>query len=309
MPINVSEPFRLPAFVHRRIEALLADLLLPPGARAGDFAAPAGEAALSAVDSVAWRVFRNPVSVFVGGVAAVVLDLAEPQVRSGVWEHTSFRSRPLERMQRTGHAAMMTVYGPRGRTEAMIAAVNRRHAAVTGTTPDGRPYRANDPALLGWVQATASFGFLQAYVRLAAPLTPAERDAFYAEGQPAARLYGVDDPPGCEADVERLFAQWQPLLEPSPIVLEFLRIVARMPALPRLARPVQGLLVRAAVDCIPAPTRARLGLDGAGWTLAPWQHALLRRAARAADRLVLATHPGVQACVRMGVAGEALYRG
>ena len=162
MPINVSEPFRLPAVVHRRIEGLLSDLLLPAGARLDDFTAPPGEPALSAAGSVAWRVFRNPLSVFVGGVAAVVLELAEPEVRSGVWEHTSFRTRPLERMQRTGYAAMMTVYGPRSRTEAMIAAVNRRHATVTGHTPDGRPYRADDEPLLAWVQATASFGFLEA---------------------------------------------------------------------------------------------------------------------------------------------------
>ena len=308
MPINVSEPFRLPAAAHRRIEGLLSELLIPAGADADDFTAPPGESALSAADSVAWRVFRNPLCVFVGGVAAVVLELAEPQVRSGVWEHTRFRTHPLERMQRTGYAAMMTVYGPHSRTRAMIAAVNRRHATVTGHTPDGRPYRADDEALLGWVQATASFGFLQAYARLAAPLTAAERDAFYAEGQPAARLYGVGEPPGCEAEVDQLFAQWRARLEPSPIVFEFLDIVARMPALPRMARPLQRLLVRAAIECLPGWTRERLGLDGAAWSLAAWQRSILRRAARGADRLVLATHPGVQACRRMGLADDALYR-
>ena len=46
-------------------------------------------------DSVAWRVFRNPVALFVGGVTAVILELAEPRVRSGVWDHTTFRTDPL----------------------------------------------------------------------------------------------------------------------------------------------------------------------------------------------------------------------
>jgi len=308
MIARVSAPFRLPEFVHRRIEALLDALLRPAGARDDDFDAPAREPALSEAGSVAWQVFRNPLTVFVGGVAAVILELAEPRVRSGVWAHTSFRERPLERMQRTGYAAMMTVYGPRSRTEAMIAGVNRRHAAVVGHTPAGQAYRADDEALLAWVQATASFGFLQAYVRLARPLDAAQRDAFYAEGVPAARLYGVGAPPACEADVERLFAQVRPALEPSPIVFEFLRIVARMPALPWVARPLQRWLVRAAVECLPGWTRERLGLDGRDWSLRGWQRALLRRAARGADRLVLATHPGVRACRRMGLDDEALYR-
>jgi uncharacterized protein (DUF2236 family) len=56
-------------------------------------ALPAGEPALAAPDSVSWRVFKNPVSLFVGGVTAVILELAEPRVRTGVWEHSSFRAR------------------------------------------------------------------------------------------------------------------------------------------------------------------------------------------------------------------------
>ena len=32
--------------------------------------------------------------------------------------------------------------------------VGRLHAQVKGTTPDGLPYRADDPVLLDWVQAT-----------------------------------------------------------------------------------------------------------------------------------------------------------
>src|SRR5207237_581182 len=56
-----------------------------------DFCAPPGEAALVAADSISWRIFKNPVALFIGGVAAVILELAEPRVRTGVWEHTSFR--------------------------------------------------------------------------------------------------------------------------------------------------------------------------------------------------------------------------
>ena len=299
--------FRLPGPLQHRVEALLDGLLRPPGAHADDFTAPPGEPALCAAGSAAWQVFRNPVTVFVGGVAAVVLELAEPRVRAGVWQHTRFREEPLARMGRTGYAAMLTVYGPRSRTEALIAGVNRRHASVTGTVPGGGPYRADDPALLAWVQATASYGFLQAYVRLARPLDAARRDAFYADGLPAARLYGAHDAPATEAALEALFERWRPLLEPSPVVHEFLGIVARMPALPAPARPLQRGLVVLAVECLPDPVRTRLGLGGPEWTLSPVLRAVLVRLARGADRLALATHPGVQACRRLGLPADALY--
>jgi hypothetical protein len=71
---------------------------------------------------------------------------------------------------------------------------------------------------------------------------------------------------------------------------------------------VQRWLVLAAIDCLPGDVRALLGLAGPAWTLGPRRHALLRRCARAADRLVLATHPGVEACRRLGLAGDALQR-
>src|SRR5438067_5128468 len=171
------------------------DLMRPPAGMAFDFSQPAGEPALSPPDGVAWRVFANPVSLFVGGVAAVLLELAEPSVRSGVWDHSNFRSDPVTRMRRTGFAAMMGVYGPRPAAEKLIAHVVRRHEHVRGTTPDGTAYRANDPRLLDWVHATATFGFTEAYHRYVRPLSEAERDRAFAEGGPSARLYGAHGAP------------------------------------------------------------------------------------------------------------------
>jgi uncharacterized protein (DUF2236 family) len=77
-----------------------------------NFLQPTGEAALMSPDSMSWRVFKNPLSLFIGGVSAVILQLSEPRVRTGVWEHTGFRINPVGRLRRTGLAAMVTVYGP-----------------------------------------------------------------------------------------------------------------------------------------------------------------------------------------------------
>ena len=78
-----------------------------------DFLRPVGEAGLVPPDSVSWRVFKNPLSLFIGGVAGVIMELAEPRVRTGVWEHTTFRLDPVRRLRRTGLAAMVTIWwGP-----------------------------------------------------------------------------------------------------------------------------------------------------------------------------------------------------
>jgi uncharacterized protein (DUF2236 family) len=272
-----------------------------------DFTRPAGEAALASADSVSWRIFKNPVALFVGGVAAVILELAEPAVRTGVWEHTDFRRDPVRRLQRTGLAAMVTVYGPRSVAEKMIAHVVALHERVQGTTPAGEPYRANDPRLLTWVQATAAFGFVEAYARFIQPLTPDEVDRAYAEGAPAAALYGADRPPRSDADRIALFEAMRDRLEPSPIVFEFLEIVRRAPIVPWPLRPVQRLLVQAAVELTPAWVRERLGLLGS-FGLRPGQERLVRGLGWLADRVVLPGTPAVQSCRRLGLPAGHLYR-
>jgi len=303
--MNPSNPLRTAlAAASRPLQDRLARLVYPPGTQPGDFLQPAGEAALLAADSVSWRVFANPVALLVGGVAAVLLELAEPRVRSGVWEHTTFRTAPLPRLQRTGYAAMLTAFGARSRTEAMIRSINAGHARIAGRTPDGVAYRADDVELLTWVHATATFGFLQGYVSCVRPLDATRRDAFYAENQASARLYGVQSPPGSERELEALFDRMRPLLEPSAIVLEFLAIMRAMPLLPGPLRPLQGLLLRAAVQTLPGDILDRLGLAGRGWRLAPWQWWLVRTLGRAADHLSLPTLPAQLARRRLAASAS-----
>jgi uncharacterized protein (DUF2236 family) len=305
--LRTTGPLTLPWPLQGRLESAVAALYRLPGGPADDFARPEGEVALAAPDSLSWMVFKNPVTLFIGGVAAVLLELAEPRVRTGVWEHTSFRTQPFERMRRTAFATAMTVYGPRSRAEALIARVTQLHGRVQGRTPEGRPYRADEPELLDWVQATAAFGFLQAWCAYVQPLPSQARDRFYAEGVPAARLYGATGAPASQAELDALFDAMRGRLEPSPIVGEFLRIVGDMPALPPPLRPMQRVYIRAAVDILPPWLRQRLALE-ADWALQPWHRKLVSRSAAAADRLLLRTSPAVQACRRLGLPQDWLYR-
>lgn len=297
----------LSAPIRNRLDAAAMSFLSGEGGPAVDFSSPQGEPALVAPDSVSWRIFKNPVALFIGGVAAVILEFAEPRVRAGVWDNTTFRTDPVARLRRTGLAAMVTVYGARSVSEKMIARVRKMHDRIEGVTAGGQSYRANDPELLTWVQATAAFGFLEAYSTYVAPLAPHDRDRYFAEGESAARLYGATGAPKSEADWRALYALMHPRFERSDIIFEFLDIMRRAPALPGLVRLTQNSLVRAAVEIVPESARDMLGLD-ARYGLRPFEKLLVRRMGRRADRWVLPSGPPAQACARMGRPADWLYR-
>ena len=272
-----------------------------------DFGAPLGEAALAAPDSLSWRIFKNPVALLVGGIAAVILELAEPAVRTGVWQHSTFLDDPVGRLRRTGTAAMVTVYGARSLSEPMIRGVVRMHARINGRTPSGEAFCANDPHLLDWVQATASFGFGEAYSRYVEPLSTSDFDRLYREGAPASLLYGACNAPRSADTMRALFESQRGRLEFSPIIFEFLRIMRQAPALPAPLHGLQPMLVRAAVELVPGWIRERLRLDESHG-LRPPERMLIKFAGAVSDKILLPDSPPAQSCRRMGLPSAYLYR-
>lgn len=244
-------------------------------------------------------------TLFIGGVAAVLLELAEPRVRHGVWDHSSFREKPMERLQRTGLAAMISVYGPQSAARTMIEHVGRLHGDISGVTSAGEPYRADDPELLAWVHTTASFGFAEAYRRFGERLGRAQLDSYYAEVAPVAMLYGVLAPPRSEDERVLQFQRMHPRLEPSATIGEFLEIMDNVPALPKAARPAQRLLMAAAVDILPSEISSLLGLRER--RLRPWQRPLAAAMGKVGGQLIFRTSPAVQSCRRLGLPDDWLY--
>lgn len=265
-----------------------------------DFTTPLGEAALCAPDSISWRVFKNPIALAVGGVTAVLLEFADPRVRDGVWQHSTFPTDPLARMGRTGMAAMATIYGAESRAAALIAGVGRMHAKVSGTTSEGLPYRALDRELLDWVQATATFGFTMGYATYCAPLSPRQIDQAFAEARAPGRLYGAlgapEDLAGFTAMKDRLLSGFRP----SPVVLEFLGIMDRVKALPAPLRPLQRAAVRGGIAVLPSDVRKALEL-GPEWDLSPGQARALRWAGWLGEKVVIPGSPAAQAAQRLGL--------
>jgi uncharacterized protein (DUF2236 family) len=257
----------------------------PPRAGPLDYGSPKGDPGMFGPDSMAWRIHANPIALAIGGVAAVILELAEARVRTGVWEHSIFKTDPLTRMRRTGEATLITTYGPTAAAEARIAMVTRMHQRVAGVTPDGQAFTALDPELMTWVHVTASWGFLNAYDRYVRPLSLAEQDRYYAEGAKLGRAFGAADAPSSVAEVSQCFERMAPRLEPHAIIGEFLGIVAATSPLGLAGRMVQPLVVQAAIDLLPPEIRDRLNLPESPLALGvarPTLRLLAKAAARAA---------------------------
>ncbi len=297
---------RLPGALQRYLNGTVDALLGGESGRQNNFAQPVREEALLPADSVSWRVLKNPIALFVGGTAAVILELAEPAVRAGVWEHSSFRKDPLNRLKRTGLAAMISVYGARSVAEPMIARVVRMHAMVQGTTAAGIRYSANDPRLLTWVHATAAFGFAAAYHQYVQPLGLPNWDEYYREGAPVSRLYGAVDTPQSVAEMQALFESTHSRLALSPVIFEFLQIMRDIPAFPGPLRWMQPMLLRAAVELVPDGVRTALGLSDVHG-LRRHERRLVKWAGACADRIVLPSSPAVQSCLRLGLPMNYLY--
>jgi uncharacterized protein (DUF2236 family) len=168
---------------------------------------------------------------------------------------------------------------------------------VAGTTPDGVAYQANDPRLLDWVQATATFGFTEAYHAYAQPLSATEKDRAFAEAKPSALLYGATSAPQSTAAWEALLAATAPGLEGSTILADFMQIMREAPILPAPMRWMQRLLVRAAVEITPEPVRSLPQLRGRGLRFG--EATLVRALAQGSALLPLGDTAPVQAARRM----------
>ncbi|UNU45195.1 DUF2236 domain-containing protein [Sphingopyxis sp. YF1] len=279
----------------------------PPPAMAIDFTKPAGEAALLAPTSVQWRVFKNPIAMAVGGVAAVLLEFADARIRSGVWDHSIYKVDPIGRSQRTGMAAMVGVYGPASAARRVIGGVNRMHARVSGETPKGEAYSALDPELLNWVYATAQYGFLTAYHRFVRPLSPADQARFWAEGEPVAALYGVTHAPKSEAEFLAMMDALLPRFESHPINEEFLDIIRSGRAAPTVPRFLHKALARAAVSLLPPVVRQRLTL-GPEHDLGLRDRIMVKAMGKLAERRKDPASPAWQAALRLGLPGDTAWR-
>ena len=272
-----------------------------------DYRQPQGEPAYLHPGSVHWRVYKNPIALAIGGVAAVLLEFADARIRSGVWDHSTYKADPIGRSQRTGVAAMVGVYGPMSAARRVIQGVTNMHSRVNGNTPGGEAYKALDPELLDWVSATAAYGFLNAYDRFVSPVSEADKARFYQEGRPIAQLYGVQYSPQSTADFLGMMDKLAHRFEPHPIVEEFLAIIQSGKAAPGMPKSLHRALARASVSLLPPIVRQKLAL-GRDYDLTLADKVALKLMGTLADRIPVANSPPCQASERLGLPANFLYR-
>ncbi|KQN06335.1 hypothetical protein ASE82_04350 [Sphingomonas sp. Leaf230] len=219
------------------------------------------DTALFPPDSMIWRVHGDVVSMMVGGVSALLLQMLHPAVLAGVWDHSNFRTDMLGRLRRTARFIAATTYGERAEAEAAIARVRAVHSHIGGTLPDGTPYRADDPSLLAWVHVSEAWSFLAAWQHYGdRRLTLAQEDLYYAEFASIGSALGADALPRNRAGTNQALRNMQPALIADGRTREVARLVLNQKPGNPLAIPLQRTITQAAVDLLPNWARRMHGL-------------------------------------------------
>ena len=229
----------------------------------GDAPVQPSDNALLARDSVAWRVHGDVTTMMVGGVSGLLLEMLHPAALAGVWDHSNFRQDMLGRLRRTARFLALTTYAERSEAETAIARVNRIHAHVTGTMPDGTVYRANDPKLLAWIHVAGASSFLNAWIRFGEPaMSLSDQDAYFHEVADVARRLGADPVPETRAAADALIEQFRHKLRSTDRSREVARVILNPQAGGLRTLPVQTVIGKAAIDLLPRFARKMHGLNG-----------------------------------------------
>ena len=207
------------------------------------------------------RRVHGDAAMFVGGLRALLLQSLHPVAMTAVAQHSDYRNDPWGRLQRTSTFLAATTYGAADDAERAVERVRRVHRHVTGTGPDGQPYRADDPHLLRWVHVAETDSFLRCHQRYGTrPLDAAECDGYVADTARTAVALGVPDPPQTLAELDAALRAYRPELRAIPEALAAARFLVRNPPLPLVARGPYAMLAAAAIGELPGWARRELRL-------------------------------------------------
>ncbi|WP_236123358.1 oxygenase MpaB family protein [Cellulomonas palmilytica] len=211
------------------------------------------------------RRVHGDASMFVGGLRALLLQSLHPAAMAGVAGHSGYRGDPWGRLARTSTFLAVTAFGTADDAQAAVDRVRTVHARVRGRTPDGVPYRADDPELLRWVHVAEVDSFLRAHQRFGAhPLDAAGADAYLRDAAVVGRALGADDLPETVADLAAAIDAFRPALAAGDQARDTARFLLHEPPVPATLRAGYTLLSRAAVATLPPWAVTELGLRRPG---------------------------------------------
>jgi uncharacterized protein (DUF2236 family) len=203
--------------------------------------------------------------VLLGGLGAIVMEILHPSVMAGVQDLSSYQEQPERRGRTTFGYVVTTTFGNTKAATRLINTVKRMHSKVEGTRPDGVPYCALDPELIGWVHTCIPWAVMTAYHRYKRPLTDDERDAYLSEQAVIGRMGGAGDIPESYADLRDYVEAMRPKLGVNAQTLEFFEFLMTMPFgadLPGpLKRPLHQFQAEMGMSLMPSWARRMTGFD------------------------------------------------
>jgi uncharacterized protein (DUF2236 family) len=221
-------------------------------------------------DSVTWRINRDSVT-YVGGLRALLMQVAHPKVAQGVADHSDYRQDPFGRLFRTFDTVHDLVFGNLETSMTAATRLHKIHQRVVGELPEPvvwphtRRYVANDPDLLRWVYATLVDSAIVTHRLFLPDLEPEQWERYYQESKIFGELCGVslDDLPDTLAN----FRAWMrrtvegPTLQIGDPAREIAEAIIKGPPIMYPLRPSNYVL---AAGMLPGRIRQGFGLR---WSL------------------------------------------
>jgi uncharacterized protein (DUF2236 family) len=224
-----------------------------------DALAEPGDVGWSGPGSASWAV-HGSLATLIGGIRALVLQALHPLVLAGVDQHSDYRADPLGRLWNTNRFITVTTFGSSDQAAREVELVKAIHRRVVGVAADGRPYRADDPHLLGWVHLTLTDSMWWAFEHFHDAVDqPADADAYFAQTARVGEALGVADAAHTAAEAADQLAGYLPELARDEITERTLHFIKRPP----LKGVITGLgyqpLAAAAWWGLPAPAKPLAG--------------------------------------------------
>jgi uncharacterized protein (DUF2236 family) len=243
------------------------------------------------------RVQREQV-VALSGPRALLMQAAHPVAFTGFFMSTGALEDPYRRLRRTADVLDTIIWGSRADADSATAAVRRIHSTKRGTLPEavgkfpaGTPWAADDPELLLWILATLADSAWVVYERYVAPLSRAQRDAYWRDMRVIGALFGLDesDMPETSLELDAYVRETVEgdVLHVSPQARELGIEVVLNPPVPLLARPLLEVANFITVGLLPRQIRRQYRL---GWD--PARAITLRVGAEYARHLLIPALPG-----------------
>lgn len=206
-----------------------------------------------------------------GGLRALLLELADPAVGHGVAHHSAFAADPLGRL----HGTLTYVYLVQADDPRVLAAatdrIGRLHAGVHSGPGVSPAYDAGDAALQLWVAATIHDTAIRIAELIWGPLPTALKDELLALDIRLGTSLGMPASiwPADTAAFDAYFARYAATLRFDDATLAVVRQLFAPPAAPRWVRLLMPVLVRTTAPLLPPAIRVPLGLAGRGRVLLP----------------------------------------